>query len=301
MSISSDTASAGIAAYGRSDLARGKQPARRSWFFLAADPAPAQSAKADDGALVILRAEAGAEMLEDPEREAVPGDFELGFVYARKLRNAGVRQWSGVIHALHDRFSFANIVLDSGAGGGGGMIRKELASSRQLYVHEEVERVPIVTRDSVDVVQGQFLLTLAKCLDPGVAALWPGLGGTDVLNDYLHANLKEALDHALLAFPKPRAEWSGVEWGALTVEQQWTVMNLDEARAQLARIVLLTKPDGTPLFTSRNARRFQSSGKDDLAMGCAYAYLAFLVWLKLGGAAGEGGGGLAESDYGDGW
>lgn len=271
----------------------------RSWFFGAADPAPAQSARADDGAIVVLRATERTPANErDPGREAVESDFTIDYVLARVLRDAGVEQWSGSIHDLNDRFGFSNFVLDPG--GGGMLIRKQLALSRQIVGGAEVTRIPIVTRDSTDVVQGQFILTMYQRAAAGIDQTWTGLQGDDVLKDYTHAAFKQALDGGLPAFPKPLEEWTKEEFRGLGPEQVWTLKNLDAGRAQLLKIVQLTNPDGAPMFTTRNARQFKSSGRDDIAMAIIYAYLAFVVWLRMGGAAQEGGG-LGDEDHGMGW
>ena len=47
-------------------------------------------------------------------------------------------------------------------------------------------------------------------------------------------------------------------------------------------IQVATAADGTYALTGHSAKQFSAGGKKDLAYACIYAYVRFLVWLKMG-------------------
>lgn len=266
------------------------------YCFGGGDPAPAQTAGADDGVIVVLAAQdrRPQEVRESPGREAVPSDFRLFYPYARVIRDASPREWSGLIHRLNDNFGFNNFALDPGGGGLG--IRKELASTRQLIEGVECDRVPLVTRDDVGVVEGRFILTLVSRRDPGIQALWPSLLGDDVLKSQLHTEMYQALHAGLLTLPPKQDDVPRARREAWPDEKRWALSNLEAGVKQLGRVTVITNHDGTQVTTKNGVRKFATTGRDDIAMALIYAYIAFLVWLRMGGAAGEEDGSGSESD-----
>lgn len=252
---------------------------RLAFYFCGFDAAPAQSARADDGAIVITRAiPKGGIGVEVPLSDR-PEDYDRAAVYARKVRNASARQWSGFIHLLDKRFGLSMIVADPG--GGGLFIRKEMASSRQMIENAETEVTPIVTPDDPTApVSAKYNLRLFKRGDPGVESIWPGLPGDDVLLDAAHCALREAIDHSQIALPVDAREWRREQISGWSEEKQWALRNLSEMCSQLANIKVATNDDGTFIFTKRQARVFSAQGKKDIAYSLLYAEVAFRIWLK---------------------
>lgn len=251
------------------------------FYFLGVDTAPAQTAKADDGAVVILRAMTKARIAEaDPNAMSDRAeDYTVAAVYARKIRNASVRQWTGFIHLLENRFRLSMIMIDPG--GGGLFIRKGLKEMRQLIENVETDVTPIVTPcDTEAPVVAKFNLRLFKRGDGGIESIWPGLPGDDVLVDAAHGALREAIDHAQIAMPVDASEFKREQVSGWSDERQFCLRNLTEVGSQLVNINVATREDGTYAFTKRNARQFSSRGKKDLAYSLMYAWVAFLVWLK---------------------
>jgi len=207
-------------------------------------------------------------------------------LFARKIRNASARQWSGYLHLLHRRFGFVSIMNDPG--GGGLWLRKELASSRQLIENVEQDATPIVTPDDPTApVVAHYILHLFKRGDQAIESLWPNLPGDDVLLDAAHGALREALDHAQIALPVDAHEWRREQVMGWSEERQFALRNLSELADQLRNITVATLDDGTFAFTKRNARRFSSRGRKDVAYAFMYAWIAFLAWIKRGEDAWE--------------
>jgi hypothetical protein len=249
------------------------------------DPAPSESHKSDDGAIVLGLAEPRLVGPEDrlPDN---PADWTFYFVYARRLtwvERASARQWSGILHSLHQRFRFERLVMDPNQGGT--LIKRELILPRQTINGVETDVTPI--GDQVDaprlVARGDFILHLFKRGDPGIESLWPELPGDDNLNDALYSTCKEALDHGQWGWPALYETWKDErrEELALWSEERVTALQeLHRAAGQLQSIVVLTREDGTILFTKRNARQFSALGKKDLALASMYCYCAFLICLR---------------------
>jgi hypothetical protein len=258
-------------------------------FFGAADPAPSATGKADDGALGVAAAWDRRSLEDRAERAPVESDFEFRVCYARLVRQSDVSIWSGLIHGLHRRFGFSNFVLDAGAGGGGRFIQKELGKHRQRIDGVEQTCVPLVSRDDVDVLDGQHIVTMVSLREPLIKEHWSGLRGDDMLKHALHVDFQSALMHGWVAAPPapkdiPRAATVG--WPE---ERRLAALMLDRGFQQLQRITIAAKPDGTPIFTSNGVPKFRSSGRDDLGMMLVYLWLAFSTWLKAGLADDEEG------------
>lgn len=234
---------------------------------------------------------------EEVELSSNEADWIFNFCFARSFSHKeklSARQWSGMIHAYHQRFAFQKIVLDGGSGGGGVFVKRELMAKKQLIHGVETECKPIC--DQVDgprlVVFGDFILHMFKRGDPGIELVWPNLedagkslAGDELLKDSLFASFKGALDQAEIGCT-PRVEdlMGNPEWRekmrSWPQEREWALKVLDAGMAQLLTFSVATREDGTQLFTKRGARVFTSAGRDDIALAMMYCYAAFRIWLK---------------------
>lgn len=265
----------------------------RVYFFGSADPAASQTPNADDGAITILRGIDRRPLEVAAEEVATEDSIELDYVYARKIRSADVAQWSGLIHGLHRRFGFASLLVD--AGGGGAFIQAELKKHEQLIDGVRQAVIPLITRDEDSVLDGLAILTMLRLRDSGIQAVWPALPGDDVLKAYCHMEMKKAVDAGRIGRPKPTAMWTRDEVEGWTEEERLTTSILDEGCEQLTKISVVTDAQGKQVFTVRGVRKFQSLGHDDVAMSMIYAYIAFMIWLRKGGA--QAGAGDANDDW----
>jgi len=272
---------------GRPIPAPGMVEARHTFYFMGIDPAPAQGKKADDGAKVVLRVRPKPG-IENPTSNL--SDWLCEFVWAYCLRKADVRQWSGFIHQKHRHFALAGMLMDSQ--GGGQWINLELVKGRQLIEGVETEAMPIASFDDINVVNAQFILTMYRRSDPALKQLWPHLAGDDNLYEAMHVVMQEAVTYQIVSFPKPFNERPAAETEAWSEEQKWALKNLDAVRHQLMNIQVSMREDGTWATTRNGAKTFSSGGKKDLAYAAIFAYVRFLVWLKMGELEFiEGGGG----------
>jgi len=270
---------------------------KHAYFFEGVDPAPSDSHRSDQGALVLGAATPRTQPTSSEKEEVTlsdnPADWYFDYVYARVLTHrekATSRQWSGLIHEHHRAFGLEKILMDPGAGGGGIFVQRELRSPRQLIQGIETEVTPIA--DQVDgprlVARAHFILHMFKRGDPGIEMVWPGeggrsLAGDELLKDGLYSAMKEAVDGAMVAWPGPTADWYAdhkAEVESWTEERRWALKNLDAATKQLGNIMVATKEDGTQLFTARGARQFSSAGRDDIALASMLCRGAFLIWLR---------------------
>lgn len=259
------------------------------YFFSGIDPAPSESHRSDDGAIVNGCARPKRLPDKDHPLSMHESDWYFDFIYARRMtwkEKASARQWSGIIHRQHELFRFEKIVMDPNQGGT--YIARELINPQQLINGSDRMVIPIADQDNGPrrVAVGHFILHLWKRGDPGVEAIWPKLSGDDVLNDILYSNFKEAIDHGLVAWPAPVEEWKAERQAELRQwpeERQWAVTNLDACVAQCKNIMVAMKEDGLTFdLTKRGARRFAALGKKDLVSAAMYCYAGFLMWLKSG-------------------
>lgn len=249
------------------------------FYFLGADPAPAQGARSDDGALAALKATPKTEAPTQTE-----SDWLLEYVWAYRLRGAGVREWSGFIHQKHEHFGFTKILMDFGAAGLGSAIAIELAKYQQLIGGVERKMTPICLPEDTTVPTAQFILhAFNRRSDLGIRELWPTVAHETNLTDHMHVQFQQATHYQLVAFPP----W----WSALTSEQraryneeeQWALKNLEATQKQLSNIQVAMNESGTFYVNNYGARTFVAgSGKKDLAYAAIYAYIAFLIFLKMG-------------------
>jgi len=248
-------------------------------YFMGVDPAPAFDAKADDGALVAAKAWPRV----PGELSSSPADWHFGYVWAYRLRAASLEEWSGFIHKKHREFGFTKIVLDVGAGGGGGFIRRQLQNHQQLIEQVPTKVKPIVTTDDTVTYDGYPILHMTRRKDPGIATLFPPpLDGDDVLIDAIHTGYRQVLDSGSVGFPRPHDEVAREVSDKWPEEMQWASKNLSAVRAQLVNVQVATNPDGTWQYTNRGAKQFSAIGKKDLAYAAVYCHLAFRIWLAVG-------------------
>lgn len=280
---------AGIAAGTQPECARNAALAGVH-YFEGIDPAPAQGKKADDGAKTVLRARPKPGLGRPPTSNV--GDWLAEYVWAYRVRGEvnrrlddGVfvaqraREWSGLIHQKHHAFGFSGILMDSQ--GGGQQIWPELNKTRQIMGLVEREVVPISAMDDYTVGNAHRILLLF--LREYLECIWPALPpGVDSLYNAMHTAFQEAVEHAEVLFPKPYNDRPREETEGWSLEQKWALKNLDAARVQLMDIQVATKDNGEWDLTRNGAKRFSSAGKKDLAYSMIFAYIRFLVWLKMG-------------------
>jgi hypothetical protein len=260
------------------------------YYFCGVDPAPAQSVRADDGAIVVLRAvpasprpAARPGAAADDDGEAVrsnnnAADWQLAVVYGRKVRNASSRQWSGLVHRLHQAFRFTRIGLDPL--GGGQWIKKDLAEPTQLIENSETRAVPICTPDDVTVASADWILCMIGRNDSGIQEIWPDMAGDDVLVDRQHTVMDEAWRHGNVLLPPEMKEIDREEvtrWGE---ERTWAGRNLETLAEQFKSMGVALRESGELDLTKNNARKFISRWRKDFVSATLNAYTAFLVWLK---------------------
>ncbi len=267
------------------------------FFFLGGDPAPSDQLRSDDGCLIGSVAWPRRELEKDEPLPQVPDEWHFAPVYGRVYtakEKLSAEQWSGQIHHLHLRFGFERILIDAGAGGGGVYVKRALMKPTQTIMAVEVTVLPIC--DQVDgpklVVRGQFILSMFGRGDPGVNSVWPdptgtrSLAGDELLKDALFSSVKNGIEHGIILMTPDVDELLATRrdevlaWGA---ERLWSLKVLQAIRTQMAGIIVETQEkDGmqVQVFTQRGARKFQSMGKDDIALAFMYSYGAFLIWLR---------------------
>ena len=268
----------------------GRSGGANTHYFMGIDPAPAQGKKADDGAMVILRARPKLGLGRAPTgnvsdwcpqfvwamrvRGQLSVDEEKGVLYAQRTR-----EWSGHIHRKHEHFQLTGILMDTQGMGQG--IWPELNKSLQVINGNERECVPIGTPDDETIMSMNAHLILRLFLRKHLEELWPiMLPGVDSLYTAAHGELEAAIEHAEVQFPLPLNERPESTLASWEMERRAALNNLDEARKQLVDIQILTKENGEALLTRNNAKQYVSAGKKDLAYACLFAYIRFLMWLR---------------------
>jgi hypothetical protein len=242
-------------------------------YFMGVDPSKGDGKKSADGAMVVLRA---APKCEQPSDSVA--DWDLRYVWAYKVRNADVGQWSGLMHQKEKHFGLSGICMDHG--GGGIWIRPELGKKKQIIHDVPVECVPIVTMDDTTVTHGNYILVMFNRSDDCIRRKWDSLKGEDNLIDAAHCELKETIDNGAIAFPKPFGEILPDVRNKWSEEKQWANRLLDLTRHQLESISVLTTTEGTYLLTRNMAHQFEGKGKKDFAYAAVHAYTRFLIWLQ---------------------
>lgn len=263
-------------------------------YFLGYDPAPAQNKSSDDAGLVVLRARPRPGLAAPPSQNL--SDWLCEYVWAYRMRgelkrgkdvaDEGVlfasttNQMSGRVHGCHRRFGLAGILMDPA--GGGNLVLPELNKSRQLLNGVETECTPIACPDDVTVANASFILNLYLRRDGGIQQLWPLLVGDDGLYEAMHIVFQEAVEHGIVSFPLPFNERPGDTTKDWDREKRWALINLDEMRRQLVMIQAATHDDGSWALSKNGAKSFSAIGKKDLGYAGIFAYVRFLIWLKMG-------------------
>ena len=246
-------------------------------YFMGIDPAPAQGKKSDDGALAVLRARPKPGLNAEPGSN--PGDWLVEFVWAYRMRGATVDQWSGFIHQKHRHFNLDGILMDPN--GGGQWLYPKMASARQSINGIETECVPIRRLDDPGGGNAFLLLNLFSREDRAITTLWQFLKGDDNLYEAMHVAFQEVVEQASAAFPLPfneRPKETTQDWPE---EKKWALKDLDAAREQMLNIQVAKRDDGEWILTRNHAKTFSAAGKKDLAYACGFAYVRFLLWLKM--------------------
>ncbi len=266
----------------------GAVPEDLVFFFGGVDPAPSEGHRSDEGAIVVAAAVPKVLPKDAEKLSENPADWHFEYVFARRLtkkHKASARQWSGILHKLHQAFRFERLVMDPN--GGGTFVKRELILPQQTIDNVPVEVTPIADQDDGPalVVRGDFILHLFKRGDSGMESLWPSFAGDDVLNDAMYSEVKEAVDHQGAAWPAPYREWMHEHRDQLKLwpeSKTWALINLDAMVKQFGSVMVAMDPANPEkfLFTRRNARMFSAIGKKDLVSAGMFAYVAFRIWLK---------------------
>jgi hypothetical protein len=98
----------------------------------------------------------------------------------------------------------------------------------------------------------------------------------------MHMAFQEAVTYMTVTWPKAYNDRAPAEYENWPQEKRWALKTLDAGRGQLVDIQVAAAADGTYALTGHSAKQFSAAGKKDLAYACIYAYVRFLVWLKLG-------------------
>ena len=248
-----------------------------TFYFLGIDPAPAQRKTADEGAMAVLRVRPRPGLGAPPTNNLSDWLPEFVWAYRVTYKNPFTnRQWCGFIHKKHRQFGFAGICMDPQ--GGGQQIMTELNKTRQLVDGIETEVRPIASLEDTTVGDASFILNLFRGTDAGISVIWPIVQGVDGLYDAAHSTFQQAIEHMECAFPPPQPAEVFRDWPE---EKVWAQNNLIAARNQLQAIQVATTEDGRWDLTRHGARRFSALGKKDLAYACLYAWVRFMVWLKM--------------------
>lgn len=253
--------------------------AERALYFFGVDPSKADTAKADDGAIVGLRAVPIAGIVPD-----IRG-YKLSPCYAFKVRKADAGQWSGIIHRKHADFGLTGIMMDPG--GGGVWIQPELRKTEQK--HQGLSRIvrPIATLEDEEglMIMGDFILCMFRPKDTRIQQTWGHMPNLKMENliDLSHEELRESLSQ--IAFPPYWRTLPREVTSTWSEEKKWANILISDPKigigAQLQQIFVQTNEDGTTFYSKpANARIFNSRTRRDFAYAFLYSFIRFLVWLK---------------------
>jgi hypothetical protein len=245
-------------------------------WFAGVDPAPGQTSKAADGALVALRAE--------PKNSQAPTcevtDWNVDFVWGYKIRRADLTQWSALIHRKNMQFHFDGICMDSQ--GGGQWLQPELAKDKQKIRGQSVTVQPIASleEEATAPINSQFILMMFRKTEGRIGNAWSTmrLSHPSNLVDTAHCEFLKAIDNGVVGFP-PKLENrdKSLQWSD---ERLHANQMIDLTASQMMRILVKTAPDGKFFHNTFNAREFGSRGRKDFAYAAMYAFTAFFAWLK---------------------
>jgi hypothetical protein len=245
-------------------------------YFLGIDPAKADNKKADDGALVSLR----ALPLTDELTNDV-SNYKLSWNYAYRVRRADAGQWGGIIHQKHQQFGFSGMMLDPG--GGGIWNRPELAKSHQMIrgARTSVRPLACVEDEQEMLVAGEFILSIFKPKDVTIVRAYGDMDmkQQDNLTDLAHEEMCEGLARGI-GFPPPPKR--GTDERYTTEEQVMAARLVEMIGTELLAIFYKTESDGMTHHNKHGAREFSSKRRKDFAYAALMAYLRFLMWVKSG-------------------
>lgn len=249
----------------------------KAHYFLGVDPAKADNKKADNGALVVLR----AVPLVPGKLSKEASDYRTSFCYGYKVRKADAPQWSAIIHMKHQHFGFSGIQLDPG--GGGIWIRPELAKSQQVIRDHltNVRPLACLEDEAEMLIMAEFILSIFKPKDLLVSRTWANMDvkQQDNLNDIAHTEFVEGLSRGV-GFPEPPKK--GDEGRFKSDEAREAAFLVEAIGRELQQIFYKTNNDGTTFYNKHNAREFASKRRKDFAYAAMMAYMRFLIWVKGG-------------------
>ncbi len=265
---------------------------RRWHFFGGSDPQTSSSLKACDGAWVVgqARDRRDPEVAADWNRPVRREDFDFNFVFARVLRGLGHLEWAAYIHQQHQVWSFANIALDNGAGGGGPEIERRLADTEQ-DIPTEIRRVagldvvtassrqkvrPIVTRDRHE-LEGEHLLQLVKRGERFIDRSFPGMTNDKKLVDEVFTAFLGGL-RTHIGLPRAFDELGAEEHRGWPQDLIEVLKVFSGLKSQAVGVSVETDDGGNFVFYSGGSRNFIAKGRKDILMAAMYCYLGFVTW-----------------------
>lgn len=250
------------------------------YYFMGIDPAPAQKNKADDGAIVVLRASPRG----DTESED-PRDWNLDWVWAYRVRNADAAQWAAIIHRKELSFGFAGLMMDPG--GGGQWVRLELKKGIQKISGTDTPVTPIAIPEEEEefYVQAKFTLSMFRMMDPAIQSKWGTMQliNQDGLYDKVHSEFQEAWLLGCFGLPRPAKDVPKEEFETWSAEKVSALDLIQTMARQITSINVKTDEFGGTKFSKNGAKQFICKGRKDFAYAGMYAHVKFLTWLKAHG------------------
>ena len=247
------------------------------YYFLGADPAPAQTTKADDGALVVLRATPKGDVESEDIR-----DWNLDWVWAYRVRKADAAQWGAIMHRKDRSFKFAGIMMDPG--GGGQWVRMELKKGMQNISGNPTPVIPIACpEDEAEMPsQGNFVLSMFRMMDPAIQKMWGDmqLVNLDGLYDKVHSEFQEAWMLGMFGLPTPIKDMPKSEVSGWSIEKVAALDLIETMAKQITSINVKTDELGGTKFSKNGAKQFICKGRKDFAYAGMYAFAKFMAWLR---------------------
>lgn len=259
------------------------------WVFtLGIDTAPGMSEKADQCAATVEAGRPchGHERPTFITEEGVPW---ISFpVFAHIFKAADAPLFSGYIHSLHWRYSFARIVMDPG--GGGAWVYKELKKPQQIIDGVSHAVTPLVTEQDAIGSEGQSIVSFFK-RGSDLDVLWQGnfLAGDDGIVEAAHRLHREAVHSG--PWPQLAVNRHPGQKKEFTKQQFIAQANLDAVYRQLTQINVKTMKDNTgndvPAKSARGFVMFNSKIKKDAAYSKLYAHCGIRLAAHGGGVTGQ--------------
>lgn len=256
----------------------------RAYYFLGVDPARAASDKADDGAMVVLRAVPIGNQLCPTDTRA----YKLSFCYAHLVRKADARQWAAIIHRKHQHFGFTGICMDGG--GGGIWVQPELAKTEQLIRGTNTICWPIASLEDEEntLVAADFILSMFRPGDPSIKRTWSNVPNLkfESLTEIAHIEFRDGLTQGI-AFPQPYTSWPRTEVEKWSDEKRCAIELVSGLKrgigTQLMQIFVVLDDQGQVLLSKQTqSKKFASKSRKDFAYAAMYAYMKFKMWVATG-------------------